>query len=264
MCGLAGVMGSGIFKKHRDAFKELLYVSALRGREGTGVLAADLQQRNPWFRTFKTVGEPNDFLKDNQGLLSSPGIDLFMGHCRWPTRGKVTKANVHPFDVGRIVGAHNGTLHTSDFYEKDKTDSEVMFKLMEKDGIIPVLEKTRSWDAYSISIFDKQEHTISLATNGNRPLGLAVCKNSDVVFWASEYLMLHAILDRNDIDAKVYNLTPNRLYTLGLDTIRAGAKTPWTTCDIPVTKTSESEIYEKWMRGEISSAEFNQVAGIPF
>ena len=256
MCGLAGVFGKQLNVVDRRAFRELLYVSALRGTHSTGVLAADVKN-DGWNRVMKNPEEPVDFINRNFTFLSSAGFNIYMGHCRDATVGSVSKKNAHPFDTGQLVGAHNGTMHSSEFRQKGITDSEAMFNLMETDGIIPVLGRTRQWDAYAVSIYDKKDRTLSLATNGKRPLAVGICKDSDTVFWASEYLMLHSILSRNMIRADYFTLTKNVLYELSFDTLEAGSKSPWKIHEIPLPpRSSDDDLYDAWMSGTISSSEY--------
>lgn len=256
MCGLAGMMGPGITMTLREAYKELLYVSALRGREGTGVLAVNTRAKPEVRRIFKTVSEPNEFLRvhdGKSGFLSSTMFDIFMGHCRWPTMGRVALANVHPFETERFIGAHNGTLESIAFRDQKKTDSQMMFEAMEKKGIVPVLETLRSWDAYAVSIYEKDKKKLYLANNGRRPLAVAVLKRYDAIVWASEYLMLHMILRRNHIESEVFTLTQDRLYEIDMESITAG-QVPWSVSDINrPEKNAEEDYYEAWLRGEYST-----------
>lgn len=227
MCGLAGVMGQGMTLKHRETFKDLLYMSALRGREGTGVLAVNTRSNPATTRIFKSTRESNEFLWEHghsRGFLSSGMWDIMMGHCRWPTKGAVSHKNVHPFDVGPFVGAHNGTLESDQFFSSKMTDSEMMFRLMVTKGMIPTLGDTSWFDAWAVSIYEKATQKIYLGTNGQRELCFGIAEDADVLFWASETFMLYAAAERNKVPLKVYRCSSYKLYEIGMDDVKAGAK----------------------------------------
>lgn len=242
MCGLAGMAGNGVHLKHLEAYKELLYMSALRGRDGTGVLAVNTRPTKEILRNYKSTRESNDFLYDHggkNGFLSWPTWNVLMGHTRWATVGGISPNNTHPFDVGSIVGAHNGTLQSIEFYDKKKTDSEVFFEMMQTKGMVPTLELTSWYDAWAFSVYTKGTGKITLGHNGQRPLAVGFCENSDVIFWASEYQMIHLVCQRNKIPVKVVVLASYRVYEIDIEEIKAGNDRPWTTTDIEHPKLVE-------------------------
>lgn len=264
MCGLFGVMGRGINLPIREAYKDLIYVSALRGQDSTGVLAWG-EGMDP--HVFKSVRTPSEFLDlygGRTGFLSSNAFDLMMGHCRYTTVGKINHQNAHPFDVGRYIGCHNGTLESKSFVHKTKTDSEMMFLQMKNRGIKPVLDGMRGWDAYAVSIFDKQDKSVTLANNGKRSLGVAILKDHDAIFWASEYMMLHLALTRNRIRYDVFTLPKDTIYRLDLDLIKAGNESPWTVQKLkPAPKEDDDLRYQQWLGSNMSgSSDLNDA--IPF
>jgi len=230
MCGLAGVAGHGILGFHLDAFQELLYLTALRGRDSTGVYAVRSRYDNAPSILKKNIDEANDFLKDyagRHGFLNDMSWDVMMGHCRWATVGKITAKNAHPFDVGPLVGAHNGTLTDKMFLSPNKTDSEMMFERMASVGVKETLEGLSWWDAYAVSIWLKEERRLILARNTSRPLFTAICKNSDVMFWASEAEALFMISHRHKMPVSVFKMEPNNIYEIDPAEIKAGSDAPW-------------------------------------
>lgn len=235
MCGLAGVAGDGISKRHLEAYQELLYMSALRGRDGTGVLAVNTRPSHTVYRNYKTIQESNDFLKihgKKDGFLSSSLWNILMGHTRWATVGDVSNKNVHPFDVGPMIGAHNGTLQSLMFYDKKKTDSQVMFEKMTKQGIIPVLASTSWHDAWAVTIFEKETDKLYLATNGQRPLSVGIVQDADVMFWASDFSMIYLACKRARIPVECFTLSTYYLYEIDIPKIKAGRDNPWIRHDI--------------------------------
>src|SRR5690606_11388339 len=119
-------------------------------------------------------------------LLDRWTPELFMGHCRAATVGKVTKENAHPFDIGSIVGYHNGTL-VDERYSKHptKTDSELLMEDIEKYGVEETLNGLSVASAYAVAVYHKGEGIISLARNHHRPFFIAFNQKRSVVYWAS-------------------------------------------------------------------------------
>jgi len=218
MCGLVGVAGN-LGLKDLKVFNELLYIDKLRGVDSTGI---GVVEQNGEVAVYKGPWSPEtllDFKVVNAALVTSSKV--LMGHNRAATRGKVSKANAHPWFTGRILGAHNGTL---DFgclkdleknYEGDTDSEQLINSIHSLDGSIANALKLTS-GAWALTIYDKDTEIISLVRNDQRPLFYALSESRDTLYWASEAYMLRWILERNDIkihDNKVHLVTPNVIFS---------------------------------------------------
>ncbi len=103
MCGLTGFSGKSKF--NRDKMTWLIYENQDRGKDSVGFYSYNKDSKNFSLRKFK--GKPEDVLTATDFEL--PEGNLFIGHVRQATSGKVNVSNAHPFHRGNIVLAMNGT-----------------------------------------------------------------------------------------------------------------------------------------------------------
>lgn len=205
MCGLVGVAGN-LGTKDVKAFNNLLYLDYLRGTDSTGVAAV-----SSYSGEVSVVKAPTDPL----GLMALKSYDtavtaakcVLMGHNRAATRGKVNRHNAHPFHVGTVVMAHNGTLDFSclkdlvDGPEGDTDSEQIAATLATTDVSVGAIRDTiaKLAGAWALTIYDTATETIHLARNDQRPLFYAMAESKKTIYWASEAWMLNVALHRNDI-----------------------------------------------------------------
>lgn len=242
MCGIL----TAISKQHLDqtelkALKELFVVTTLRGIDSTGILMSDTIDENV-YRLWKDVGNFYDCVGD-PSAISQFKANLVMGHCRWATKGNITKDNAHPYVFEKFIGMHNGTLDEGDFLPtaeknkefKDKTDSWIFFhklnKHLEEGGsLIDFIQELSWWCAYAMIIWDKK-NTLSVFRDYQRPLSIGVEKKSGTVFLASEKRFLRFI-ENEKLSFEIYDVKPGILYEIDMKKIGFEEK-PWTETEIP-------------------------------
>jgi hypothetical protein len=214
--------------------RELAWISGLRGTDGTGICQGLATKKNLKITLEKAHHDVTYFLwfhdnhKDgNDKILRDYSCNFIIGHVRAATRGNVTDANAHPFDTGRYISAHNGTLHDKKYQHSAKTDSEMMFEDVENRGLYSVLRDLESSSAYSIVSFDKTSRELSFATNGKRPLVYAYLNHRRVFFWASEKRQLDFILAGVQDKSDVFKFTEDMIYTFRPDDVNAGKAPAW-------------------------------------
>lgn len=198
VCGIVGICGK-IYAKEENIFKVLLCLDTIRGPDSTGVLAVS---ENSVYETFKKVGTPwNCFGEKKFDNIFKFTNVLLLGHNRMATVGHVTDKNAHPFDVGDIIGVHNGTIR-SEFKLEDHqffdVDSETVLHNFAKNG---VGETCKILDgAYAIVFYDKRDHTLHMLRNKERPLYYVYSKDMKTLLWASESWMLTIACAKYDLE----------------------------------------------------------------
>lgn len=171
-------------------FRRLLELDTVRGPHSTGVLFVDDRGLT---NVVKKVGTPWDLYSHKvteEAFKSS--VNLLMGHNRWATQGKINNANAHPFDMGNIIGAHNGTLTTRynlQDHLKFDVDSENLYHHMEENGVNDTIPKLNG--AFALTWWDKTDDTLNIIRNDKRPLHYAVSKDKKTLLWASEPWMIY-------------------------------------------------------------------------
>jgi predicted glutamine amidotransferase len=213
MCGLVGIAGT-INDTDKRAFKDLLWVNAIRGRDGTGVASVPFAHKK-LMAVSKVAGDPKELFdrKSFDAIVTSTGKCLFLGHSRLRTIGDVNIKNTHPFLFENIVGAHNGTLQyrSRDSMKWSKsfdTDSEALFNNLNEDGLQDTIDKMEGiGNAYALTWYDKRDETINFIRNSERPLFYTMSENKRTIYWASDASMLYLVLNMMKIKfPRVFNL----------------------------------------------------------
>jgi predicted glutamine amidotransferase len=207
MCGIVGIAGS-LFTKEELTMKRLLLLDSTRGMDSTGMAAVRMggkavevsKKATHCFNLFDT--------KSFVTALNGTGSLAFIGHNRSATSGLIRDVNAHPFQIGHITGVHNGTLEDRDkgmlediVGEKFNVDSEALFAAIAKIGIKEVIPKlTKGRDsfkgAWSLVWWDSNDKTLNFLRNEHRPLWYCYSEDFKQIFWASEFWMLDAALQK--------------------------------------------------------------------
>ena len=220
MCGLVGVAGD-LSLNDVKVFNNLLYFDYIRGTHSTGVASVPMHTTEP--ALIKAATDPI-------GLMGFKAYDqavthhkrLLMGHNRQATKGAVNRTNAHPFYVGDIIGAHNGTLDYGclrdlEVAPEGETDSEQLVATINAlDGDIAGALALAS-GAWALTIYKREENSINFVRNDKRPLYYAFSDSRKTLYWASEAWMLNVALTRNDIKfSKIMEVPVDTILSWGL------------------------------------------------
>lgn len=214
MCGLVGAAFVQD-EKHRSIFSNLLLNNVTRGPHSTGVLS---------MYTVLTGKDEGDYYAIERSMLPSSAFiftpdynaiikkdpKFLAGHSRFATKGKINEDNCHPFEVGKVIGMHNGTIHGGfEGSNKYETDSEALFALINKYTLpktLDIIHKDAHNVAYAIVYYDRRDQTVNIIRNDQRPLCYARHLHiRNRIFWSSESLMLQYALMREGM-SKEYEI----------------------------------------------------------
>lgn len=209
--------GNNLTHTERKAFKEMLHLDILRGKDSTGV--AVINTRGNW-DAVKRKGTAWD-------LFETKPFDevmryqeyAYIGHNRAATKGKVNNINAHPFEFEDVVGVHNGTIrgqHRLIDNAQFEVDSENIFHSIQEIGLEDTLAVLDG--AYCLNYWDKRDETLVLLRNSERPMFFCYSEDNKNVFWASEAWMISVALSRNNIKfGKIQELPKNHVYRFHID-----------------------------------------------
>lgn len=222
MCGLVGMFGRP-FDADKKAFRNLLFLDTLRGRDSTGVAVISDDNK---LTLAKKTGVPHRLWEANPNLFTADGVyktqgKVFIGHNRAATKGSINDDNAHPFHYNTVVGAHNGTLrgvHRLEDGNKFDVDSQAIFNSLDKYDVLSVIPDIHG--AYALTWYDFQSKTVNVIRNDERPLFWTRREDGDVIYWASESWMLSVALNKANVKfGKIEEFKKDTLYSFDVEDV---------------------------------------------
>lgn len=229
MCGIFGFAKSekvlSAVEEHqiRGIVMDLACLNESRGKDGTGIALMSksdltvLKEAKPVSALIKTKRFREMIRRINSRTL------ICLGHTRLATVGSVHNNHCHPFVSDDFVGVHNGHfLNREDLLKKYKkevqtpVDSEAIFRVLDGESSTPgVISRLKEMSGdFALGFASLADpFRLYLVRNDERPLHVAYVKKLAVLFWTSEQKHLEFTLVRNDLDAKVYELQSDQLYS---------------------------------------------------
>ena len=209
MCGLVGVAGR-ITAREEKVLDNLLIMDQLRGFHSVGVAGVDSQGKAA---VLKKAINVVDFLDmKSYSKLVRHSDNILLGHNRWATQGAVNSVNAHPFRIGSVVGAHNGTLKNQNLLPDShnfEVDSENIFHSINKIGIENTHKNLHG--AYALTWWNEEDNKLRIVRNKERTLYHCYSEDMCTMYWASEKYMLLAALERNKVQHTAPEMFPEHV-----------------------------------------------------
>lgn len=199
MCGIVGIISkqkSGFFQTDINMFQNMLTIDSLRGEDSTGVFGV---YKNLQAKTIKVAAEPHMLFRTEEWRAFTPkaisSMRILIGHNRYATKGKINNTNAHPFDEGKIVLVHNGTIHNQyEFNTSVEVDSHAIAHALNERPAKEVLSEIDG--AFALAWYNREEGKVFVARNEQRPLHYV--NTSNAIYIGSEAGMLEYLLNRNN------------------------------------------------------------------
>jgi len=209
MCGIVGVAGN-LNQPEKKMFRDMLLFDVVRGQDSTGVLKVPMAM-NQEPDIAKDIGSPLELWEFGQfnDMFDFRGVakgmpKVLLGHNRAATIGAVTVDNAHPFNFGSVYGVHNGSLlNTQRLQGNHDVDSKCVYDTISQLGIDECWKNLNG--AAALVWWDKENNTLNMVRNNQRPLYTAWNKGKSALFWASEPWMIRIAAMRNNVELESKN-----------------------------------------------------------
>jgi len=227
MCGIFGyakqqnAQNNNQIEILKDVLTYLADESVIRGTDSTGISMISPSER----RTFKATAPSSEVVGHEaweSNILDRVDRDstIVIGHVRLATHGSVTKRNAHPFEIGEVIGAHNGVIYNynklAEKYNKSiEVDSEIIFASLNLHPMEKALEELEG--DYAVSWVKESNKILHLARESSRPLCVAYWKKARVLLWASTADIMKKSLKRAGLNLAQVGLKSEVIYTFDTD-----------------------------------------------
>ena len=191
----------------------------LRGRDSWGVVTYDGNK----MKMLKQVGPIG-----KSGAIKRITANQVLAHTRKATTGNVTQLNAHPFDMGKIIGAHNGIISNHDSLQKKykrsfEVDSQHLLAHI-NDGL-PISEVSGYGTVTYIDKNKPGEVFLGVGATGDLAVaGIGIPSKTTGIVWSSTWNAIEDALDISGIP-KYYQIKIDQsmLYrVVGCDIYKAG------------------------------------------
>lgn len=181
MCGINGVIGDS--KNNGRIFKDLLKGNEERGRQATGIIWLDKDNKVDW-RKAPVIA--TKFLKDYVEVPDNAKTKFMLGHTRYASSGNPkNNPENHPHIYKEWLVIHNGVIADVDIlYRKCRIkrrldcDSAVIPIIFHKFGFVKGLKMLRGWFAIC-AVNMNEPDKVYLARNGSNGSPIAVGRLND-------------------------------------------------------------------------------------
>lgn len=256
MCGIVGVVNGKkdrrVNSKLPNYLRDAIIADSVRGADSTGIFqcSKDTKKARVWWHKKAVSGV--EFVEDatTTSLLRDVDDTAFtVAHNRAATRGEVTDDNAHPFEAFSeagdwLMGVHNGTLtgwDTAADAKEYKVDSAWAMAQIAEKGV----DAFKTFvGAYTFVWYgDREGESINMIRNYARPMFVAYVKGENRMLFASEYMMMVWLAQRNELslEEEIIELDPGYLYSFSLENPREFTKKQVQTY---VTVSKEDQLYE--------------------
>lgn len=239
MCGIYGIAKSPkpyTKKQSKIAKKVLRHIaidSETRGSHSSGI--ASIGEQSNIYKSLLPSGKFVDSKEYTTAIKSlDNGSNILLGHTRFATEGAIVKNNAHPFQVGGVIGAHNGCVYNiaemqTQLDKQCPVDSQLIFKSI--DATNNIQDAVADFDSdFALSYVKNNPMILHLCRETNRPLSVAYVPQLETLYYASESdFIVDALLKAGIFGIDVVKLNKNTLYSYNVamfgDTISNVVKT---------------------------------------